>query len=103
LTRCRRCRTLHVTTRLPPGSRAITQETALAQTPPHDIAQIQQTALLDTTLAIIIRVATEMQDDLRRGEINLGRADQLGHAALTTLKKAAVIADRVETTTRSVA
>lgn len=72
----------------------------MPQTPaaprPDDIAWMQQTALLDTTLTRIIRYATQMREDLRKGEINIAHADQLGHAALTTLKLAAAAAERVE-------
>lgn len=70
---------------------------------PGDIAWAQQAALLDTTLTRIIRYATQMQADLRAGEINLAHADQLGHAVLTTLKQASVIADRAETAARTAA
>ena len=45
-----------------------------------DTTWMQQTALLDTTLDTIIRKATEMQGDLRKGEIDIACADQLGHA-----------------------
>ena len=67
---------------------------------PGQTAWMQQTALLDTTLKRIIRYATQMREDLGKGEINLANADQLGHAVLTTLKLAAVTADRVEAATR---
>jgi hypothetical protein len=82
-------------------------EDRMPQTPaaprPDDIAWMQQTALLDTTLTRIIRYATQMQADLRKGEINLAHADQLGHATLTTIRQAAVIADRVEAAAREAA
>jgi hypothetical protein len=64
---------------------------------------MQQTALLDTTLKRIIRYATQMQGDLLNGEINLAHLDALGHATLTTIKQASVIADRVETAAREAA
>lgn len=72
-----------------------------ATRPAPDTTWVQQTALLDTTLDTIIRKAAEMQADLRNGEIDLARADQLGHATLIVLKKAAVIADRVERTAKA--
>jgi hypothetical protein len=76
-------------------------QTPAASTPdPDQIAWQQQTALLDTTLTRIIRYATQMKADLGKGEINLANADQLGHAVLTTLKQAAVIADRAEAAAR---
>jgi hypothetical protein len=65
-----------------------------------DIAWKQHTALLDTTLKRIIRYARQMQEDLGKGEINLAHLDALGHATLTTIKQASVIADRVETAAR---
>lgn len=74
----------------------------MPQTPASDVDVnwMQQTALLDTTLKRIIRYATQMQGDLRKGEINLAHLDALGHATLTTIKQASVIADRVEMATR---
>ena len=68
-----------------------------------DVNWMQQTALLDTTLKRIIRYATQMQGDLLNGEINLAHLDALGHATLTTIKQASVIADRVETAAREAA
>ena len=69
-------------------------------TDPDQIAWQQQTALLDTTLACIIRKATDMRADLRKGEIDIAKADHLGHAVLTTLKQAVVAADRAEAAAR---
>ena len=73
------------------------------RTPPHDIAGMQETALLDTTLTRIVRYAQLMQAGLRNGELSLASADQLGQSALIVVKKAAVIADRAEHAARSVA
>ena len=75
----------------------------MAETPPSDIAWIQQTALLDTTLTRIIRYAQLLQAGLRAGEIDLAHADQLGQSTLVVLKKSAVIADRAEKAARPAA
>ena len=72
----------------------------MAQT--HGITQVQQTALLRTTLAIIVRKANQMQDDLDDGLINLAHADQLGRSVLTALREAASISARAEHAARSV-
>jgi hypothetical protein len=61
-----------------------------------DVAWTQQTALLGATLKRIARYAAQMENDLRDGHVNLAHADQLGHATLTVLKQASVIADRAE-------
>ena len=66
----------------------------MAQT--HGITQVQQTALLRTTLAIIVRKANQMQDDLDDGNVNLAHADQLGRSVLTALREAASISARAE-------
>jgi hypothetical protein len=68
-----------------------------------DIAFIQQSALLRTTLARIKRYTQQMTDDLDRGELNVAHADQLGQAVLTALRESASIAARAELTARSVA
>ena len=77
----------------------------MAQTPPaprltgiagDDIAWMQQTALLDTTLTRIIRYAQLMQAGLRKGELDIAHADQLGQAVLTVLRESASISARAE-------
>ena len=73
------------------------------RTDPGDIAWAQQTALLDTTLTRIIRYAQLMQADIRKGELNLAYADQLGHGVLTVIKQAAAISERAEITARNAA
>ena len=73
------------------------------RTDPGDIAWAQQTALLDTTLTRIIRYAQLMQADIRKGELNLAHADQLGHATLTVIKQAAAISERTEIAARNAA
>ena len=73
----------------------------MAQT--HGITQVQQTALLRTTLAIIVRKANQMQDDLDDGNVNLAHADQLGRSVLTALREAASISARAEHAARFVA
>lgn len=69
-------------------------ETPASAPHPDEIAWQQQTALLDTTLATIIRVAQEMRDGLRKSELDLARADRLGHATLVVVKQAAAISER---------
>lgn len=71
--------------------------------PAAEIVQSQQTALLRTTLARIVRYATQMQDDLTGGELNISHADQLGRSVLTVLKEAASICARIELASRSAA
>ena len=69
-------------------------------TRPDDVARLQQTALLDTTLSRIIRYAQLMQADLRKDELNLAYADQLGHSVLTVVREAAAIGTRAEMAAR---
>lgn len=77
----------------------------MAQTvpPAPGAAQMQQTALLSTTLARIIRYAEQMQDDLGGGQVNLAHADQLGRSVLTALREAASISARAEHAARFIA
>lgn len=70
-------------------------------THPDAVARIQQSALLDTTLARIIRYATQMREDLRNDELNLEYADQLGHSVLTVVREAAAISTRAEDAARA--
>lgn len=75
----------------------------MAETPPAprpDIAWMQQTALLDTTLTRIVRYAQLMQADLRNAEVNIASADQLGRSVLTVLREAAGLAARAEIAAR---
>ncbi len=73
----------------------------MAQTAPGpDTARIQQTALLRTTLARIIRYAQQMQDDMDAGELNIAHADQLGRSVLTALRESASIGARAEIAAR---
>ena len=75
----------------------------MAQTlpgPRPDTTRIQQTALLRTTLARIIRYAQQMQDDLDTGELNIAHADQLGRSVLTARREAASIGARAEIAAR---
>ena len=73
----------------------------MAQT--HGITQVQQTALLRTTLARIARYTQQMEDDLDDGNVNLAHADQLGRSVLTALREAASISARAEHAARFVA
>jgi hypothetical protein len=73
----------------------------MPQTP--GTAQIQHTALLRTTLARIIRYATQMQADLDRDELNIAHADQLGRSVLTALRESASIGARAEIAAREAA
>ena len=80
----------------------------MAEAPPSpvrrpDMAWVQQTALLDTTLTRIVRYAQLLQAGLREGELDVSHADQLGQSVLLVLKKAAVIADRAEVAARPAA
>ena len=68
-----------------------------------DVTQFQQTALLRTTLARIVRYAQQMEDDLDDGNVNLAHADQLGRSVLTALREAASISARAEHAARFVA
>ena len=83
--------------------------TSPAQTPPSigpdpgQIAWIQRTALLDTTLDIIIRKAADMKADLRKGEIDTAKADHLGHATLVVVKQAAAALEGVQIAARETA
>ena len=76
----------------------------MAETPPpprpDDIAWMQQTALLDTTLTRIIRYAQLMQAGLRQGELDIAHADQLGRSVLTALREAAALTARAEIAAR---
>ncbi len=65
-----------------------------------DTTRMQQTALLDTTLTRIIRYAQLMQADLRRDELDIAHADQLGRSVLTALREAAAISARAEDAAR---
>ncbi len=77
----------------------------MAQTPPAptaaDIAWMQQAALLDTTLTRIVRYAQLMQSGLRKGEIDIAHADQMGRSVLTALREAAAITARAEIAAKS--
>jgi hypothetical protein len=79
----------------------------MAQTPPSsqldDVTQVQQTALLRTTLIRIIRYAEQMHADLDMGHLDIAHADQLGRSVLTALREAASISARAELAARSVA
>jgi hypothetical protein len=75
----------------------------MAETPPAprpDVAWMQQTALLDTTLTRIVRYAQLMQAGLRKGEIDIAHADQLGRSVLTALREAAALTARAEIAAR---
>ena len=76
----------------------------MAQTPPgpREIAEIQHTLLLRTTLTRIIRYAGQMQADLDAGQLNIAHADQMGQAVLTALREAASIGARAELAARAV-
>ena len=65
-----------------------------------DTTRMQQTALLDTTLTRIIRYAQLMQADLRKYELDIAHADQLGRSVLTALREAAAISARAEDAAR---
>ena len=65
-----------------------------------ETTRMQQTALLDTTLTRIIRYAQLMQADLRRDELDIAHADQLGRSVLTALREAAAISARAEDAAR---
>ena len=75
----------------------------MTQTAHSGITQIQQTALLRTTLERMARYTEQMQADLDNGVINLAHADQLGRSVLTALREAASISARAEHAARSVA
>jgi hypothetical protein len=79
----------------------------MPQNPAHgprpDVARIQQTALLRTTLTRMMRYGQQMLTELDQGELNLAHADQLGRSALTVLREAASISARSEHAARSVA
>lgn len=65
-----------------------------------ETTRMQQTALLDTTLTRIIRYAQLMQADLRKDELDIAHADQLGRSVLTALREAAAISARAEDAAR---
>ena len=68
-----------------------------------DPAWMQRAALLDTTLSSIIRVATQMQGEVRNGELDLAHASRLGRATLVVVEQAAKISERTEITAKGAA
>ena len=66
-----------------------------------ELAWMKRTALMDTTLTRIIRYAQLMKAGVRKGELDIDYAEQLGRSSLTVLREAATISAPAEVAARS--